>query len=63
MNINKKTCMFCQQPITDDSLYICCDCAKKSVNELQETEIGKQMSQNTMGWIILLGIFSGKMDN
>lgn len=58
-----KTCLFCQQPITDDSLYVCCDCAKKNAKELQETEIGKQMSEDAVGWAVLLGIFSGKMDN
>lgn len=61
--LNKKICLFCQQPITDDSLYVCCDCAKKSPTELQETEIGKQMSNDVVGWAVLLGIFSGKMDN
>ena len=61
--IDKKICIFCRQPITDDSLYVCCDCAKKSQKELQETEIGKQMSEDALGWAVLLGIFSGKMDN
>ena len=61
MKIDKKTCIFCQQPITDDSLYVCCDCAKKSPNDLKETEIGKQMSNDAVGWAVLLGIFSGKM--
>lgn len=61
--IDKKICTFCQKPITDDSLYVCCDCAKKSPNELKETEIGKQMSEDAVGWAVLLGIFSGKMDN
>ena len=63
MKIDKKICIFCQKPITDDRLYICQDCSKKSVKELQETEMGKQISQDAMGWIILLCIFSGKMNN
>ena len=61
--MEEKTCTFCQQPITDDSLYVCCDCTKKNVEELQETEVGKQMSEDAIGWLIVFGILSGKMDN
>lgn len=63
IKVDKKTCIFCQRPLTNDSLYVCCDCVKKSPKELQETEIGKHLSQDAVGWAVLLGIFSGKMNN
>lgn len=45
MEIDKKICVICKQPIIDEKEYICTECYNKSLEELKDNELWKEIQK------------------
>ena len=68
MEINKKTCVICKKPITDDKEYICTECYNKNLEELKDNELYQEIkkidnSEWFMGVVIMWALFGNKGEN
>ena len=65
MEIDKKTCVICKKPITDEKEYICSECYNKSLKELKDNELYQEIKKiDSPEWfagaIILFALFGNK---
>lgn len=65
MEIDKKTCVICKKPITDDKEYICKECYEKSLEEAKRSEFWQELqkidnSDWFLGAMLVFALFSIK---
>lgn len=53
MEIDKKTCVICKKPITDEKEYVCTECYNKSLEDLKDNELYQELKKNDIPiWIV-----------
>lgn len=53
METNKKTCVICKKPITDEKEYICTECYNNSLEKIEDNGLYQELKKNDIPiWII-----------
>lgn len=60
--IDRKQCFVCKKHITDDKEFVCTECYEKSLKELENSDLYKELQkENVPIWLtalFLVGMFS-----
>ena len=65
MDIDKKVCVICKKPITDEKEYICTECYNENLEQLKNNKLYEEVKNITdtewlMGGVILFALFGNK---